>query len=390
MGKRYTRKVSLNEKIWISADRVFHPFVNRLMIEGNGTIDAHILRSAVEAASEANPGSRIVLGGIPGRARWIDSGATPRITEVDGSGWSGFSSEGAPFLLETFPHVSKGPLCEVMLIQGTPLRICFRTHHAIMDGRGTMHWIEDIFRAMRNEPLIGSSSTLTDMDLPISFKNNLSGPRPGGCIAPTGASDGNERGTIWIRRYIKGRFKNLLPRIAVLTADEARKHSEGKVIFNVPADRRTDHISPSTANLTVGVNIEVPPGTTPDFFADMLKKQVRDQSRNIGLLFRTLYPLIPTWLMAMGLDSATKRMRSSGRYQISGLITNLGRVPVDRYRAAGFQATSVFLLPLNFDSIPTFITMSGTENSADIILGVPRMLASRNRIETLLELISTI
>jgi hypothetical protein len=388
MDKVYSRKVSLNEKLWIAADRVSPPFANRMIIEGSGTIDIPGLESAVKTASDANPGSRIIMGGIPGRARWIDSCSETRVREVDGSGWSGFSSEGAPFLLEALPPISKGPLCEVMLIHGTPLRICFRTHHAIMDGRGTMLWAEDIFRALRKEPPIGSHSTLTDMDLPIPFKNDSTGPRPGGCIAPTGASEGNERGTLWIRRHIEGRFKNLLSRVAILTADEAREHSDGKVIFNVPVDRRTDDIGPSTANLSVGINMEILPGMTQEIFTDNFKKQMRDQSRNIGLLLRSIYPLIPIWLIARGLDSAASRMRSSGRYQVSGLISNLGRIPVERFRTESFRASAAFFLPLNVDFIPSFFVLSGTENSLEILLGMPLALSCGGRIEKLMDRIA--
>ena len=291
-----------------------------MMIEGSGAIDVHSLKSAVEIASEANPRSRIVMGGIPGRARWIDSGITPRVREVDGGNWPGFSSEGAPFLLEELPPISEGPLCEAMLIHGNPLRICFRTHHAIMDGRGTMLWVEDIFRALRKEPPVGSRSTLTDMDLHIPFKSNLPGPRTGGCITTTGASDGNERGTVWIRRHMEGRFKNLLAKIAVFTSDEARKHSDGKVIFNVPVDRRTVDIAPSTANLSVGVNIEIKPGSTHENITDSFRKQVQEQGRNLGLMLRIIYPFIPIWLITRIMDSAAKKMRSSGQYQMSGIL----------------------------------------------------------------------
>lgn len=389
MDKRYIRKVSLNEKLWICADRISPPFANRMVIEGNGEIDIHSLKSAVEIASEANPGSRIVLGGIPGRARWIDSRVTPRVREVDGGNWSGFSSEGAPFLLEELPPVSEGPLCEVTLIHGNPLRICFRTHHAIMDGRGTMLWAEDIFRALRKEPLIGSCSTLTDMDLPIPFKSNLSGPRPGGCISPAGAPDGNERGTVWIRRHIEGRVKNLLAKIALLVAAEAGKRSDGKVIFNVPVDRRTANTGPSTANLSVGVNIEMKPGSAHEIFNDAFRKQVKDQSRNLGLVLRLIYPFIPIWLITRMMDSDAKKMRSSGQYRMSGVLSNLGRMPVDRYRSENFQSATTFLLPVNFDSIPIFVTMSGTEDFVEILLGMPKILASGGRIETLMEHMTT-
>jgi hypothetical protein len=115
---------------------------------------------------------------------------------------------------------------------------------------------------------------------------------------------------------------------------------------------------------------------------------MRDQSRNIGLLLRSIYPLIPIWLIARGLDSAASRMRSSGRYQVSGLISNLGRIPVERFRTESFRASAAFFLPLNVDFIPSFFVLSGTENSLEILLGMPLALSCGGRIEKLMDRIA--
>lgn len=385
MSTKYTRKISFNEKLWVAADRILPPFTNNMILEGHGTIDFQQLKSAVEAASEANPGSRLVLRGVLNNARWVDSGKCPRVREVDGSGWPGFSSEGAPYLLEPHAPVMEGPLGDVILIHGNPLRLSFRTHHAIMDGRGTMLWVEDIFRALRNETIIGSHSTLTDMDIPMPFRNDSKISNANECVSPTGPSAGKERGIIWIRRQIEGRFRNLVAQVAVLTAAAARTHSNGKVIFNVPVDRRTAEMPLSTANLSIGMNIEVPPGTLPDALADEIKKQVNNPGRNMGFLLRRLYPFISTEIIVLALKSAGNRMLASNRYPMSGVISNLGKIPLERFTGGGFQAETSFLIPLNAGFIPLFFTLSGGRDVVEIILGMPQVLANSGRIEALME-----
>ena len=71
-----------------------------MVIEGSGSIDPAELQKAVKEASQANPGSRLLLKGMPWKRKWIDSGQTPPLRVVDGTAWSGYDMNGAPFLLD--------------------------------------------------------------------------------------------------------------------------------------------------------------------------------------------------------------------------------------------------------------------------------------------------
>lgn len=380
MNRKYSRKISFNEKLWIAADRILPPFTNNMIIEGEGDIDLNLLQAAVNAASEANPGTRLIMSDSPVKVRWVDSGKAPCVRRADGVDWSGFQSEGAPCLTKPHHSVTEGPLCDVIIIRGNPPRLSFRTHHAIMDGRGTMFWVEDIFRALRGETIVGSHSTLTDMDL---LMPSIKGPRYQNCLPPTGAASGNERGAIWIRRQVSGRFRNLVSQVAILTAAMARTHSNGTVVFNIPADRRTAEMPRSTANLSIGFYIDVPPGAPPDALADDIKKQMNQQGRNMEFLLRILYPFIPIGIMARAMQASGDRMRASNQYRLSGIISNLGKMQLEKYSFNGFQATTAFFIPLNFDALPLFITLSGSKDFIEILFGMPRILANAGRIEAL-------
>src|SRR5690606_2629020 len=43
--------------------------------------------------------------------------------------------------------------------------ILFRIHHGLCDGAATAHWIQEIFRAIKGEKLLGSVSTLNETDI---------------------------------------------------------------------------------------------------------------------------------------------------------------------------------------------------------------------------------
>ena len=125
-------------RLWVAADNIQPPFANQLIFDGSGTIDTVLMKEAVKTASAANPGSRYIIRGMLGRSRWVDSGITPPLRIVDASGWDGLGPEGAPGCISERLSPFEGPTCEVIILQGDPLRIAFRTHHGVMDGRGTL------------------------------------------------------------------------------------------------------------------------------------------------------------------------------------------------------------------------------------------------------------
>ena len=87
MQKRYTRKLSFNDRIFVVADKLYPPLANQFIIEGKGVFDRERWRSAVETASAANPGTRMVLKGFLWTCRWVDTGLAPPIIEAgQGSG----------------------------------------------------------------------------------------------------------------------------------------------------------------------------------------------------------------------------------------------------------------------------------------------------------------
>ncbi|HQL82226.1 MAG TPA: peptide synthetase, partial [Spirochaetota bacterium] len=98
MARRFSRQLTPTERVYLVNAELSPPFANQIIFEGTGEFKPEHWRKAVEVASAANPGSRLVLKGSLCFARWTDSGKTPPVREVDGSRWSGMDPEGAPFL----------------------------------------------------------------------------------------------------------------------------------------------------------------------------------------------------------------------------------------------------------------------------------------------------
>lgn len=385
MQKRYTRKLSFNERVFVVADRLYPPLANQFIFEGTGAFDVEKWRDAVETASAANPGSRAVLKGILNTCRWVDSGVTPPVIEEEEGGWEWDKPETVPCFAKPLPPEG-GPACEVVLAKGEPLRAIFRTHHALMDGMGTFVWVNDIFRALRGEPCNGSHATITDTELARSFQKEMRKPYPTEHIAPTGTAEGSDSGMITRRIRVRGRFHNLMGQIALQIAREAWSHSDGVVRLGIPVDMRPRMNGlVSTANLTYAIYIEIRNNSTAESITEDIAGQLRDKRE--GMLSRgdDMARYVPMWLLGRLARKIIEDRHQRSIYSLSGLISNVGRIKLQNYRGGGFEPTAFWGIPPVNDYVPFFIGIGGYDDVVELVLSLPRRLATRDRIDGLLE-----
>jgi len=385
MQKRYTRKLSFNERIFVVADRLYPPLANQFIFEGTGEIDIERWRTAVETASEANPGSRAVLKGVLNTCRWVDSGITPPVIMAEKGSYQWDKPETVPYFTRPLSP-EKGPACEVVLAGGDPLRVIFRTHHALMDGMGTFVWVTDIFRALRGEPCAGSNSTVTDTELAHSFQKEMRKPYPTEHIAPTGKAEGDESGMITRRIRVRGRYHNLLAQVALQIAREAWRHADGVVRLGIPVDMRPRMAGlVSTANLTYAIYIEINKDSTPETIADDISRQLREKRE--GMLSRgdDMARYVPMRLLGKLAKKIIEDRHRNGIYSLSGLVSNVGRIKLQHFRGGGFEPNAFWGIPPVNDYIPFFIGLGGYDDVVEMVLSLPRRLATRNRIDGLLE-----
>jgi hypothetical protein len=384
----YTRKMSFNERLFVVADRLHPPIANRFVFEGAGAPDPGRLRSAVAIASDANPGSRLVLRGYLAASRWVDSGAAPPVIEVPGGAWTDDGLEDSPFLQKPLPP-REGPTCDVLLVRGAPTRIVFRTHHGVMDGRGTLTWAEDVFRALRGEPSFGSGSRLTDTDLARSFQKEHRRPYPTEQLAPTGRAAGNEAGIAWRRVSLRGSFHNLLPRLAVQVAQEAWRNAggrEGKVLIGIPVDMRPRVPGlVSTGNLTMAIYVPIARDTTPEQVADEIRLQLREKAEGRLTPSDDLARYLPMSLLGAAGTRIINRRHRAGIYSISGMISNMGRINLNAFSGGGFEAGALWAIPPLVDYLPFFLGMCGYNDTVELILALPRKLATDGRIDAVMD-----
>ncbi|HQP29903.1 MAG TPA: hypothetical protein PLB81_01135 [Deltaproteobacteria bacterium] len=370
------RALSNASRLWLAAGNLNPPIANQFVFEGRGVFDVPLWRKAVDTVAAANSGVRLTLQGHLGCSRWVDSGLSTPLAVVEAPGWDGRGSDRAPFLNGGFP-CRGGSMAEVLLIPGDPARVIFRSHHATMDGRGTFTWAEDVFRALRGENMLASDVGIIEDDL-----LNI-GPGPAGkpisqrFVGPRLKPPGAERGIIWRRLTIQGRFARLLPQVMVLTAREIRSTVSGPVRFGIPVDLRSrrENIR-STGNLSNALFMEVDPADTVEDLARELAQRLRERRDGQVTWEDKVVRYLPLKVLEAALRIETRHAHRTGNYRCSGLISNVGRADLGSFYGGGFTAENYWAVPVCLESIPISIVMTGVGETVNLLLAMPRALAT--------------
>jgi hypothetical protein len=386
----FWRPLCATERYYLAYSDIFPDFTIQFFFEGSGTFDVPRWKEAVEAGSRANPGSRLVLKGSWRFSRWVDSGITPPVRVVDASAWDGTGPDGAPACMTEHFNPRTGPTCEVVLMQGTPLRAVFRAHHCVMDGRGIITWAEDIFRALRGEQPLGTASKLTEFQVARRFQKGWRTPPPHEFIAPTGMPQGSEQGVVWRHMRFAGRRKNLIGQVAVIMAQSAWSYGEGKVRFGIPVDLRPRIPGlRSTGNLSNLVYLEMEPGTSASDAAQSIAWQLQERKDGMQYWGDQLIRYLPIWYLRRIIRDEAALKHVTGRYRNSGIISNMGVIPLELFQGGGFTADYFWGLPPCPMDLPFFMGVVSSGDNSSLIFVLPKTLASGGRLEEIMERLRT-
>jgi hypothetical protein len=370
---RYVRRVSALERYSLVLNEVYRYHVDGI-VEGVGEIDPAQLQAAVDRAAAANPAIRVRFRGFLGFSRWVDSGIAPRVRPLPRADWDGNSERGAPFLQERLDALRGGPVADILLVPCSDglTRLVFRTLHAAIDGRGFLHWVQDVFRALRGEAPLGSDSRLIDLDVQAQYREQLpEEPKaaPVTCISVLEpASGGREKlQYIWRRIVIGNSVSQLLPKTAVFLAAWARRAAPGEVGFTVPVDYRGLRTKEmGIGNLTGYLRLSVAEGATPRNVMQQLTQRIRAfaDCREFPGIRVLLW--IPIWYMARQLRPKVDSVLYTLTPALpSGGIVSMGNISVEAYSCPGFEGRMIYGIPgavgkinVVFLNYPGFVTVT--------------------------------
>ncbi|MBC7658068.1 MAG: hypothetical protein H7249_00010 [Chitinophagaceae bacterium] len=272
MTETYRRRLSFSERLYLaSLRRDGQGIVVQYLLEGEGRLEKNVLEDAIRTASRANPGSRLILKGHLGRSYWEAKGAVPPVRTIQ---WD----RNAPLPIECQRYLDprQGPTVEILWTDEPNTRIVFRALHSVMDGGGLFLFIEDIFRALRKEPLKGAASELNDSE----FLEKVVGERYRKPLAfdfpplfaemPSGGPDVHEAR---YQRTLAQKPQAVAAKIAVGITNAL---GQGRTLrFMIPTDvRNYKRDVRSTGNLSYPLFLDVRPGETVEEVQKMMFKSL--------------------------------------------------------------------------------------------------------------------
>lgn len=361
---------------------------NTLILEGRGDIDAAELQKAVDNASVVNPGSHLKLLGNSFTARWSTDGEFAQVREINNSEWDGRSSKGSSFIYAKPLRIRQGINCEFIIVRNNTLNKCFiifRSLHAIMDGMGCIHFLREVFRSLKGEPLVGSNASFKDTDL-IQFVGGEKNKQVDFKLKPafaTGGVEGDEIGDTWQRVTLEGPIPWILARVSGIIAEHATSLSDRVARIAVPVNlRRHLPAIQSTMNYSNIIYVDLKRGEGMAHFQKRLHKAL-DKKSDAHYVPLFLAKLLPMALMDRLLCRNKKTYRSDRIFE-TALISDLGVFKSSEFSYKDFQIHDLFGVPIAGN---TFCLLSAVDNIVSITLGMPKVYASNGRLSQLTHLI---
>ncbi|MFD9825394.1 AMP-binding protein, partial [Streptomyces violascens] len=376
----FHRPVSPTEWSYLAAARLGELMVVQLVIEGSGEVDAAALSRAVANASAVCPGSRLVRRG----RTWIDGGRPARITIADGSALDRRTFTGLPELTLPLAEAEGRPACEVLLLTGQPGTLVFRASHAVMDVKGLTAWAAETFRALRGETPRRCADALGDYGLLDSLGPTGQRPRLGiDWRSPLHGRAGAH--VVWRRRTVPGKHPALVAKVAAAVAGAS--DSSSRIMVPVDLRRHTPELA-STANLTLPLFLDIPPGADPDAVHRRLLNALADR-RELAPGHEAALARLPLGASAALVRASRAATRARHRYLATAIVSNGGRLALTDFSAAGFAARTAYVLPVHAPLIPMSIAMLELPGHTELLVSARGAPDVGERCEALLDRIDS-
>jgi amino acid adenylation domain-containing protein len=342
--------------------------VIQIFVEGAGSVDVERLRHAVAVAGDACPGARLLRRG----RRWVDSGIAPNVRVMAGRAAGVSDLMNSPELAHPLRGDRGRPMTEVVLITGPTPTVVFRTHHAIMDGRGALTWVAEVFAALRGEQGRPAVDALTEADLQAQAGVEPQPPaRRFVDVVLQSRAAASRRTGVCLRRSVSGNHPAL---VAKITEALVRGHDVDELICLIPVDlRRHRPQARLTANLAGALTLPISTSMT---WQQIHQRVLLALSRNEELANMPTTKAAEAILrLPLGLHKATGRLGDAilgrrGQAPWHFAISHLGRVELAEFSTADFQARTVYSVPLRGLLVPPTISIIESDRRTEIVLSM--------------------
>ncbi|MEV6392920.1 peptide synthetase [Nocardia xishanensis] len=379
----FRRPITPTERLYFAARELAPPFLMQVAVHGEGTLDPAELQRAVDVASAAIPGSRLVRDGDD----WVDTGVAATVRVVDGHTLTYPELENDPVLNSPI-----GPTpdrtCEILLLTADPVTIVFRAFHGVMDGMGMRMWVDDVFRALRGVEPLGAPDLIADAQLVA----RIGAPGRPSVLLPTfqsaaGRGKQDPAASRWLLRHrtIEGTGKGILARVAAVLAEAAQTKSR----IMVPVDlRRHDHTLRSTANLALPLFLDIAPGDDWKSVNDQLRAGLKE-NRELNQMDNGGLTAFPSAVVRGVMRAGNWVGARLGRNLVSATVTHVGVFDLDGMAVPGYTPTSIRVLPQHSGMMPLLFALVQSGGRLEITVSCRNGAGVEQRLEALLDRLVT-
>ncbi len=352
------------------------------------TLTSARLQAALDQVVAVNPGLRLRLQGVLGWTRWTSDGLPPRLLTLP-LDWDGLSDVGTEPLLARPLDLRTGPTVELLWSPRSDGRdrLILRSVHAIMDGMGALFTLQELFRALRGEPLIGTRAAFSDVDLMRAVQAARPANTPAAAKlahepaqALTGRPTPDVPGDQWRRFSLGPPTDQTLARVAVALAHYHHQHHTGPAVIGIPVDLRSHCPGlTSTLNFSSMVLVRLLPGEGPAVFRERLKAQLA-AGADVGMgRVMSLLRWFPMRLLDRLLGRTTRNLNHRKPLE-TAVISWLGRINPADYRAPDWETDDLIVLPL---AGSVFTVLSCWDDELTLMVNLPNNLATDGRFDAL-------
>ncbi|MET9024703.1 peptide synthetase [Nocardia sp. NPDC004168] len=378
----FRRKITPTERLYFSTRQVTPPFVMHIAVHGEGSLDPAAVQAAVDVASAAAPGARLVRDGRD----WVDSGLAATVRVVPG--WSlNYDALEHDAVLNSPIGPTPDRTTEVLLLTGAQTTVLFRAFHGVMDGMGMRMWVDDVLRALRGQRPLGAPDPVADAELVARVG---AAGRPTLVLptfqAPSGRGRQDPAAPRWLLRHrtIEATGRGIVARVAAILAEE----SETKSRFMIPVDlRRHDPGLRSTANLALPLFLDVAPGEDWEAVRERMRVGLREK-RELNELDNGKLSKFPDAVIRTALRGSNWLGARLNRNMVSATVSYMGACDLDEMAVPGWTPTSMRLLPQHSGAMPLLFAMVESRGKLELTVSCRNGAGIEPRLEALLDKIT--
>ncbi len=361
----WSRRLTLNERLYRINESLCPPGIIHYVVHGRGKIEPNELQEAIDMLISKTPALKLKLQGN----MWTFNGPGPKLIIHDHA----FPEDWNDSVFTSTLNPNNDGCCEIHLFQADRNSILFRVLHSAMDGVGGLTVLECLFALLNGLPCDVISHHPKDNEVRKSISDEVPNKRENYRFNCHGL---NQRQSTKYSNQCQTAVINLDSRIDGVIGLVGHWHmvqTQQPARFLIPVNlRRHKSVETSVANLSLPIYLNMDLHQTSDEIQTNLLTQLAANNELAKDPLEWFGTSAPDWLLKRVLRKRSVKAQATNRYPMSGFLSDLGKINLQRFTTSSFEADDVFALPTYTSLTPFCLIACHHDNGARIAIRVPQ------------------